>query len=390
MELKEALRYFTEENPALACMSIACGDGSRLFTAEGGVRGADGTPLNGEEIFDLASLSKLFTGLLAMRLWEQGRLDLSAQVTAYAPQFAQLHSVTVDDLLYFHPALYTPQRIDAQPSTEAALRTLFTAAPGPEGLRAYSDIHAMIARYVLEGAAGQPIGDILTEEILNPLGMRETFTAVPDSLRGRCVSCDREHRIEKARWYVRAGIEPGTVHDPKARAVGWHDGSYAGHTGLFSTRSDMIRLSRAILAGRIVSLDTLARMAENRTGRLRGDGTWSQFLGCLCYVRHPVQYHSEVPAYMGRSALALSGFTGNHLAVDPERGIFEFYLGSRVFNRLSILMPEEGRTLRDYGLAEDGTGWIDWPGEGRIPSSVDFVHRKDSHYHPAVARTLGL
>ena len=58
-------------------------------------------------------------------------------------------------------------------------------------------------------------------------------------------------------------------------------------------------------------------------------------------IRHPDQHFSETPAFMSDGALGWSGFAGNHLAVDPERGVFEFYLGSRVMNRLSVLIPRE-------------------------------------------------
>ena len=104
---------------------------------------------------------------------------------------------------------------------------------------------------------------------------------------------------------------------------------------------------------------------------------------------HPVQRHSEVPVYMSDEAIALSGFVGNHLAVDPQRGIFEFFLGSRVMDRLTVLIPPPGKRLTDYGLAPDGTGTVDWPGEGSVISSVDFVYLKDAHYHPAVAEMIG-
>ena len=49
-----------------------------------------------------------------------------------------------------------------------------------------------------------------------------------------------------------------------------------------------------------------------------------------------------------------------------------------------------GKRLTDYGLGADGIGTVDWPGEGKVISSVDFVHLKDAHYHPEVADALGV
>jgi hypothetical protein len=97
---------------------------------------------------------------------------------------------------------------------------------------------------------------------------------------------------------------------------------------------------------------------------------------------------------MGRAAFGNAGFTGNHLSVDPERGTFTLFLGNRVKNRLTVLLPEPGRTLTDYGLDADGSGWYRWlnaDGTGvTIPSSVKYVHQKDEHLHSVVARVLGL
>lgn len=391
MPLQDAVRYFTREDGSLACMSIACGTAARCYTAEGGETAPGGPPVAPDSVFDLASLSKLFTALTAMRLWEQGRLDLSAQVRSLEPRFAGIGDITVGETLGFERAIRTPVRVDAQPDARAAEEVLFRATSCPNGDgKAYSDMHAMVIRYVLEAVTGQSAMDCVTEALLKPLGMHETWCRVPEAARGRCVSCDREHRIEGSRWFVREGIAPGTPHDPKARALAPAGEHFCGHAGLFSTREDMIRLCQGILQGRVLRPETLRRMAENRTGRPLPGGGWTQFLGCLCYVRHPVQRHSEVPVYMGEEALALSGFTGNHLAIDPRKGLFEFYLGSRVQNRLSVLLPEEGKTRGDYGLDPDGHGTVDWPGEGPVRSSVDFVYRKDAHYHPRVAEALGL
>ena len=390
MPLTDAIRYFTEENRALACMSIACGDRNHVHTALGGIARPDGTPVAEDSVFDLASISKLFTAMTAMRLWEKGLLDLSAPVTAYAPGFHRLGDVTVSELLWFEKELRTPTRVDAQATAADGERTLLEMEAFPHtGARAYSDMHAMVAARVIEGASGLAAMEAVEREVLRPLGMTETFCAVPVAVRARCVSCDREHRIEGDRWYVRENVEPGTVHDPKARVLAPQGQRFVGHAGLFSTRTDMIRFCQGVLRGDVVQPETLRRMAENHVGRRLEDGSYRHFLGCLCYVRHPIQYHSEVPAYMGGQTIALSGFTGNHLAIDPEQGIFEFYLGSRVMNRLTFISPRQESKWTDFGLNQDGSGLIQWPGEGLICSSVNFVHQKDAHYHPFVEETLG-
>ena len=388
----DAVKYFTQEKKIMSCLAVTCGTVATEYSAMDGCTRLDGTcPVSDDSLFDLASLTKLFTGLTVMRLQEEGLLDLSAPAARYAPQYTALHGATVDQLLGFEVALTTPQRVDTQPDREAGLAQLRAAVAAPQGTgRFYSDMHAMVLGEVIEGAAGLPLYEAFRQYILEPLGMRDTFAAVPDEARRRCVSCDREHRIEGFRWILREGVGLGVPHDPKARLLSPDGAHLCGHAGLFSTRRDMVKLCQGVLAGKVVSRESLRAMARNRLGRALPEGGHTQYLGSQCYVKHPNQYFSEIPVYMSDQAIGLSGFTGHHIAIDPEIGVFTLFLGNRVLNRLSVLIPEKGRSLTDYGLAADGSGEIVWPDGRRVYSSVDWVHQKDERLHQPIAKLLQL
>ena len=382
--LMEGIRFFTRETHILDGLSAACGAGERTETAmDGNVRE--------NSVFDLASVTKLFTGLCAMKLREEGLLDFSRSVFSYDSRFRSLREVTVGQLMAFSVTIRTPVRLDTCPDRESALKALFEAEKMPRtDLRVYSDIPAMILKYVLEAAGGEPFADFVRETVLQPAGMEETWAAVPPERIEDCQSYDLEHRIENGRRILREGLKPGVPHDPKAALIQGNTGDLCGHAGLFSTRADMIRFCRAVLERKIVSEESLQEMAVNRTGRRRPDGTYSQYLGLQCYVRHPEQYHSEIPPYMGRNAFGIGGFTGNHVSVDPQRNLFAVFLGNRVRNRLTVLVPEKGKTLADYGLNPDGSGTFRWENGETIYSSVQYVHQKDAHFHLPAAETLGL
>ena len=382
--LLEGIQFFTRETKILSGMSIACGAGSRVETAMDG-------EVSGQSVFDLASVTKLFTGLCLMKLKEEGLLDFSRSVFSYDSRFTGLKDRTLWDLMSFALTVRTPVRLDACPDREAAREALFAS----EGMlqtdrRVYSDIPAMILKYVIEAVSGQSLADCVREMILEPAGMTETWAKVPEGRLADCQNYDREHRIENGKYILREGLKPGIPHDPKAEVLQGDTGDLCGHAGLFSTVPDLIRFCRAVLDRKIVGDESLQEIAVNRTGRLRPDGTYTQFLGLQCYVRHPVQYWSEIPVYMGRSAFGISGFTGNHVSVDPQRDLFTIFLGNRVHNRLTVLVPEEGKGLTDYGLKADGSGMFRWTDGEVIPSSVKWVHQKDAHLHRAVAETLGL
>lgn len=391
MALQNAVRYFTEETQLLSSMAIACGDATRRSQAIGGIADSAQRPVTEDTLYDLASLTKLMTGLMVMRLREEGLLDLSAPVTRYAPAFENLSHIAVDTVLGFETGLVTPERVDAQADRASGLAMLHRISPRSNGDgRAYSDMHAMVLKEVIEGAAGQSYMDALRARILRPLGMERTVCRVPNAWKPLCASFDGEHRIEGDRYILRRGIEKGTPHDPKARLLNAQGDDCCGHAGLFAPLGDMVLLAQGVLRGSVVSRESLAFMARNRTGRRLEGGGYTQFLGSQCYVKHPELYYSEIPLYESDQAIGLSGFTGHHLSIDPKRGVFALFLGNRVLNRLTVLTPPQGKTLMDYGLAPDGVGAVLWPDGTRVQSSVQYVHHKDAHFHNEVARELGL
>ena len=72
-ELLQAVRYFTREKEIMTGLLLVCEAGGRTASAmDGDVRE--------NSVFDLASLTKLFTGLCALRLKEEGLLDTGRSV----------------------------------------------------------------------------------------------------------------------------------------------------------------------------------------------------------------------------------------------------------------------------------------------------------------------
>ena len=112
--LTQGIRFFTRETGILSALAAACGTESRTETATDG--GCAST-----SVFDLASVTKLFTGLCLMKLKEDGLLDFSRPVSFYDPRFENLKDTPVDALAKFALTLKTPCRLDACGSREEAL-----------------------------------------------------------------------------------------------------------------------------------------------------------------------------------------------------------------------------------------------------------------------------
>ena len=397
--LLQSAHTLCEETQMLSGLSIAYGTPqesesflygcAQQLERRGGEFVARVRPLAKDSLFDLASLTKLFTAVLAMQLVERGRLSLDETVGEIDPRFVHLRGVSVGDLLGFRVSLKTPGRIDEAPTREEGLARLFAAQQVPmPAVRVYSDINAMVAKYVIEARAGRSFCDALREYILAPASLSETFARVPDALRSRCVCYNYEHRIERGRYILRCDALPGMPHDPKALLLSDGGRDLCGHAGLFSTRGDMVRFAQALLRGELLSPASLERIGRNGTGRPNGDGTYRQYLGLLCFAKHPLQRLSEVPDWMGEGSIGLSGFTGNHMSLEPRLGRFVLFLGNRCHGKVSHIVPGVRKTLTDYGPAEDGTGLVRWPDGRLVPSSARYVYFKDSLLHAPIARRM--
>ena len=134
-ELEQALQWFVEDKRIMACLTVTGGTADRACHAAcGRIRekeaSGEDVPLGEDTLFDLASLTKIFTGMAVLRLREEGLLDLSRPVTAYAPQFAHLGEVSVERVLTFSVGLTSPARIDAQP-TRKGCGSFSSPCPSP-------------------------------------------------------------------------------------------------------------------------------------------------------------------------------------------------------------------------------------------------------------------
>jgi len=346
-------------------------------------------PLMEDSIYDLASLTKLILGVMAMILEQRGMLSLDECIGSIDPRFENLYDTTVHDVLCYRACLQTPGRIDAAPSREEGLRRLFAlkTAPSPD-VRIYSDINAMVIKYVIEAKTDMALYDALKTYVFDPAGMAETWSAVPPDHLHRCVNYNGEHRIVRDAYTLRTDVLPGRPHDPKALLLCDGGRDLCGHAGLFSTRKDMVRFAQALLNGELLPHDRLIRMGTNRTGRYNADGTYRQPLGFLCFTKHPLQRLSEVPAYMGEHGFGVSGFTGNHLVIDPILGTFTLFLGNRCHMRVSHITPPEGRDLASYGLDEKGAGLVQWTDGRMVPTSAKYVYLKDACLHDPIVQRM--
>ena len=144
-----------------------------------------------ETVYEWGSVSKMLVWVSVMQLWEQGRLDLDADVRTYLPD-GFLHKtrypdpITMTDLMS-HRGGWGENVWALQTDDPAALPTLADALSDtepyqllpPGTVSSYSNYGAALAAYVVEEITGEPFVDYVHTHILDPLGMTQTAVA-PD------------------------------------------------------------------------------------------------------------------------------------------------------------------------------------------------------------------
>lgn len=138
-------------------------------------RGAEA--INVRTRFQVGSIAKHLETIAALRLCEAGRLHLDAPLSAVAhgPRTDSLaggERITIRHLLRHRSGL----------SSEVGERGEVVAVGAPGSTYAYDLVNFALIEEVLESVVGAPIGDVLAEWVLQPLGLRDTgfHPAVPD------------------------------------------------------------------------------------------------------------------------------------------------------------------------------------------------------------------
>jgi CubicO group peptidase (beta-lactamase class C family) len=281
-------------------------------------------PMAEDTVFDLASVSKLFTSILAVQQIERGALELEARVTEYLPEFGGggKQDVTVRQLLTHTSGFRAWIPLYKEPTREGKLRLLWNEAPAnaPGTRYLYSDLNLISLQLILEEITGHPLDALLRNEITAPLGMHRTRFNPPVSWKPK-IAATEDARLP---WSgLDRGMVWGEVHDENAYSLG----GVAGHAGVFSCAWDLAVLARTLLDGgayggaRILSPESVDLMFTDFNTAFPGD-------------EHGLGFELYQHWYMGAMATPRTaghtGFTGTSLVLDPTTDAFLVVLGNSV------------------------------------------------------------
>lgn len=281
-------------------------------------------PMTRDTIFDMASLTKpVATATSVMLLIERGKLRLDDPMTRYLPEFNNHRkaSITIEHLLRHRAGLIADNPLgDYADGPDKAWERLANigihSGSGEQFL--YSDVSFLILGRLVERVTGQSLAEYSRENVFEPLGMADTAFR---PLRRQNGPTSRIAPTEKEEGeYLR-----GTVHDPRARALG----GVAGHAGLFGTADDLAVYARMLLnEGRTASGRAFLMPATVRAMTDPGNTPERQKRGLGWDIATP--FSAPRGSLFGPRSFGHTGFTGTSLWIDPDTDMFVIILTSRL------------------------------------------------------------
>ncbi|MFI8378832.1 serine hydrolase domain-containing protein [Leeuwenhoekiella sp. NPDC079379] len=298
-----------KNNEIPGIVALVARNGKLVYHKAFGTSTSDNEELKKDAIFRIASQTKAITSTGAMILWERGKFQLDDPISKYIPEFKDaqvLDSLLPDGSYTTHPAsnpitirhLLTHTSgigygsIDSDPRfrkiyADAGIIDGFTTKPvtlaenepklaklplhhNPGENWVYSE-GVDVVGYLIELLSGQPLDEFLRKEVLDPLGMHDTWFYLPKAKQDRLVAI--QSLDENNKWVDAKATDFFEPDYPIKGAKTF----FAGGAGLSSTITDYAQFLQMYLNGgtlngkRILSPSTVAVILSNQMGDIWAD-----------------------------------------------------------------------------------------------------------------------
>jgi CubicO group peptidase (beta-lactamase class C family) len=253
------------------------------------------TPLAGDTIFRIASMTKPVTTVAALMLLDEGRFELDDPISVCAPELARMpvlrdpegpldetdeaaRPITFRDLLTHRSGL-TYGDFHRGPIARACADTLGAQIDNPltpdewiarlatvplvdqPGAGFHYGISTDLLGFLIARLEGAPLGTVLNRRVFAPLGMRDTGFTVPRDKRAR--------RAGLCGFDAEGRLTPLTA-APGGHALGERPDDMtfeSGGQGLWSTLDDYLAFARVLIGDgmgpELLRRETLALMTSN-------------------------------------------------------------------------------------------------------------------------------
>lgn len=376
-DIERRIRAFMEKADVPgASVGIVHGD-SLVYSSTFGVKNVEtGEPVTPETLFQIGSITKVFTATLLAILRDEGLVELDDPVTKYLPEhvsFPVLKRGGAPQVTLRHLATHTSglprdfaNRVDLHGPgrvmrpynvSDLYVGLADTDLAAPVGREwSYSNMGFGILGHALERAAGVPYEDLLRERLLRPLQMCNTRIHLSE---------EDLRRLASHHW------PSDTPRIPRPR---WVFGELASFGGLSSTVTDLARfLSLQFRAGEsevepvdggsLLELQTPQRLFQGWERGI-GFGWWirrSPELGTIISHGGEVDGHSSYVAFAPDhrvGVIALANLGGSTAGALGEWLLARTVEGAREARKPTPAEAERFFQDRDWGNAAWAYGYL--------------------------------
>ncbi|MBA3002504.1 MAG: beta-lactamase family protein [Desulfurivibrio sp.] len=321
-----------------AAMAVAVGNPEkreRIIQTYGHTAYDEKNPVDGDTVYDLASLTKpLATTLAILSLLKEGSIQLTTRVSDIFPQTKKtfLHRTSIKDLLCHsagfaaHQPYYLKLSGQAEDTRNETLLELLAAeslAYEPGSMSIYSDLGFILLGLIIEKTSNMDLVRFFREKLARSLGIEDTIFY-------RKIGTGERRETQKRSYApteqcpIRKKQLCGEVSDENAYALG----GAAGHAGLFGTIEGVLEMGVHLLdqwQGREEHPSYQARDLQRFLIRQDIPGsTWA--LG----FDTPSRTGSSGGRYLAPTSVGHLGFTGTSFWIDPTRDLVMVLLSNRV------------------------------------------------------------
>lgn len=194
--------------------------------------------LNSTSAFHLASVSKTFTAMAVLKLWEEGRLSLEDDLSKYFPKFPY-PGVTVKMLLSHRSGLpnyvhymelhgWNKKQMVYNADVLASLYSMHPRLEFPSGKHfSYCNTNFALLALIIEKVSGLRYADYLQKTFFDPLGMNNTYVFNLKDTASAMRSYEansRPFRLE----YLDAVYGDKNIYSTPRDMLKWDQGLYSG------------------------------------------------------------------------------------------------------------------------------------------------------------------
>lgn len=307
------------------------------FTVIGGTRLRDSKEkVYQNTLFDISSITKLFTLILLLRLNELGVIDINAKISNINPDFQNLEDYTLNDLIKSHGILKTKKEVEYNSRYTAYenLKTLYLENNDRNKIND-SDYSALVIADTIEKIVNKKLKikikykDILNFFVLFPLDMlKTTYTPQTINVTGNANSLSLPH-------------------DPKTQALG----GISGASGLFTNSKELCLLAKDIINAKNNKGIIVSKKMLDILGEITFPDNLNLSTGNFgLYIKHPNGLsRSYVPDEFSPGSFASQGWTGSLVTFDPTKRIHQNILVNAIYNTNNKTLIENDKP-KNYNI----------------------------------------